>query len=29
VSYFSYGPASLGGVHGFIPAAHTALGWAF
>jgi hypothetical protein len=29
VSYFSYGPAALGGVHGFIPAAHTALGWAF
>lgn len=29
VSYFSYGPASLGGVHGFIPAAHSAIGWAF
>lgn len=29
ISYFSYGPAELGGIHGFIPAAHTAIGWAF
>lgn len=29
VSYFSYGPASAGGIHGFIPAAHTTVGWAF
>ncbi len=29
ISYFSYGPASLGGIHGFIPAAHSAIGWAF
>jgi len=29
VSFFSYGPADLGGIHGFVPAAHTAIGWAF
>jgi hypothetical protein len=27
VSYFEYGPSF--GVHGFLPAAHTAIGWAF
>jgi len=29
ISYFAYGPVSQGGVHGFLPAAHTAIGWAF
>ena len=27
ISWFSYGPAY--GIHGFLPAAHTAIGWAF
>ncbi len=26
-SWFDYGPAD--GIHGFLPAAHTAIGWAF
>lgn len=29
VSYFAYGPVSQGGIHGFIPAAHSTIGWAF
>ncbi len=29
ISYFSYGPVNAGGIHGFLPAAHTAIGWAF
>lgn len=28
ISYFAYGPAESG-IHGFLPAAHTAIGWAF
>lgn len=28
ISYFAYGPKDVG-IHGFLPAAHTALGWAF
>lgn len=27
ISYFDYGPAD--GIHGFLPAAHTTIGWAF
>ncbi len=30
LSYFDYGPdPSAGGIHGFLPAAHTNIGWAF
>jgi hypothetical protein len=27
ISYFAYGPSF--GIHGFLPAAHTNIGWAF
>lgn len=29
VSYFAYAPENVGGVHGFLPAAHTNIGWGF